>query len=725
MVKKSIFISLVTVLFLTICSAQTVPTQQDSVPTFMIDGVVVTADRVQNTVASTTSSVSLISEQDIQRMPASKVPDILQSLPGFFVVNKDGLGREPIVGTRGFYGGGEAEYFLVLVDGIKINDVENGLVNWSFVPVSAISSIEVARGASSPLYGDAALGGIINIITSKGVMSQTNLFLQGGSFDSYSAGIRKRGIVSTLPYQFYFSNERTHGSRAHSAWQGTTFGGDILFSVGEQSSLKFSTLSQWTLADDPGPLSKQQFDADSKGSSAFYKADNRDERRNQVQLEYLQKLAENSELSAQLFYHNKTAASVRTFSNTAIWVTDPSTFEFRQTDTLFGDTKERDIATNEIGLSSKYSTTFSAGPTANRLIIGFEGSQSFARSLYHSVFGGLEEDYQQQNFGISNNALTVGEATRGMYALYVSDEMRFTERLVMTVGGRFDYIQNKYEGELPETTMQSNSSAFSPKIGLNYRFADGENYSGNVYATANRSFKAPTIDQLSDQRPIDAGGFVDFGGGPMFMMFPAAPFSNMDLKPQRSASYEVGTYSKMILSSNVFAEFLLSAYWLDIEDEIDFDLATFRYQNILESRHRGLEGGLKIYWMKSLSGFINYTWNNVTFAAGQYDGNFLKGIPRHTAALGVSYQSEQGVTASVVLNILSGMYLDDDNTEELPGYNPLSAKIGYAFSPLHVYVEANNLLNQNYASTGYILYGKQYLYPAAERMLRAGVEVQF
>ena len=84
---------------------------------------------------------------------------------GFALLQLDGIGYDvqPIV--RGFYGGGEAEYVLLMVDGQPINVLETGLVNWDQIPLAAIESIKILRGRASSLYGDAAIGGVINIVT--------------------------------------------------------------------------------------------------------------------------------------------------------------------------------------------------------------------------------------------------------------------------------------------------------------------------------------------------------------------------------------------------------------------------------------------------------------------------------------------------------------------------------------------------------------------------------
>ena len=73
----------------------------------------------------------------------------------------------PVVSARGFFGGGEADYVLLLIDGIPAIDAESGLADWSVVPLASIRRIEAARGPGASLYGDSAVGGVIQVLTNR------------------------------------------------------------------------------------------------------------------------------------------------------------------------------------------------------------------------------------------------------------------------------------------------------------------------------------------------------------------------------------------------------------------------------------------------------------------------------------------------------------------------------------------------------------------------------
>lgn len=92
-----------------------VPLPNDSIPS--LDAVVVTADRTTTRLGSSIAAVSVLTAPELARVPQVTLADALRRVPGFALVNFDGLGHDPQVMVRGFYGGGEVEYVVTMVDG--------------------------------------------------------------------------------------------------------------------------------------------------------------------------------------------------------------------------------------------------------------------------------------------------------------------------------------------------------------------------------------------------------------------------------------------------------------------------------------------------------------------------------------------------------------------------------------------------------------------------------
>ena len=136
-----------------------------------LPSVVVTADRVPGVLGTHTGMVNRLSGDALSRMPLQRLTDGLRSIPGLIVLNGGSMGDQPRLLIRGFYGGGETDYAAVLMDGVPLTSLSAGLANWDIIPIVAVRAIEVMPGSSSALYGDAALGGVINIITTSQIQS--------------------------------------------------------------------------------------------------------------------------------------------------------------------------------------------------------------------------------------------------------------------------------------------------------------------------------------------------------------------------------------------------------------------------------------------------------------------------------------------------------------------------------------------------------------------------
>ena len=126
--------------------------------------VLVTATRTAITVDDALTSVSVITRADIERLQPLSVPDLLAGLPGVTFANAGGYGQQ----TSLFMRGTNSAHTLVLIDGVRIGSVGNGLAAFEQLPVEQIERIEIVRGPRSSLYGADAIGGVIQIFTRRG-----------------------------------------------------------------------------------------------------------------------------------------------------------------------------------------------------------------------------------------------------------------------------------------------------------------------------------------------------------------------------------------------------------------------------------------------------------------------------------------------------------------------------------------------------------------------------
>ncbi len=123
----------------------------------------ITANRTPQTLKKPVATMSIITKQDIQKYQATSVLELLRRVPGISIKTSGGLGKQTGVSMRGTNTG----HLLVLVDGIKIGSATLGAASFQHLPISEIERIEIVRGPRSSLYGSEAIGGVIQIFTSK------------------------------------------------------------------------------------------------------------------------------------------------------------------------------------------------------------------------------------------------------------------------------------------------------------------------------------------------------------------------------------------------------------------------------------------------------------------------------------------------------------------------------------------------------------------------------
>ena len=110
------------------------------------------------------ASVAVIDRAQIEASAASSLVDVLRSQAGVQIRDTLGDGSRVGISLRGF-GENTPNNTLVLVDGRRLNQPALAGPDLNSIPLANIQRIEIVRGAGTVLYGDQAVGGVINIVT--------------------------------------------------------------------------------------------------------------------------------------------------------------------------------------------------------------------------------------------------------------------------------------------------------------------------------------------------------------------------------------------------------------------------------------------------------------------------------------------------------------------------------------------------------------------------------
>ncbi|MEO7156129.1 MAG: TonB-dependent receptor, partial [Vicinamibacterales bacterium] len=175
--------------------------------------LVVSAAQIDQPLSRTPDSVTVIPGREINAKQQFTLSSALRSVPGVTVQQNGGPGTVTSLFTRG----GESDYTLVLIDGVRQNSFGGGL-DLSQVPLQDVERIEVIRGSQSALYGSDAIGGVIQVITRSGGKPSAQAQFETGSRDMRRAAAATSGEVNGVRWQAganYFEDAGVTGAAAN------------------------------------------------------------------------------------------------------------------------------------------------------------------------------------------------------------------------------------------------------------------------------------------------------------------------------------------------------------------------------------------------------------------------------------------------------------------------------------------------------------------------------
>jgi hypothetical protein len=461
------------------------------------------------------------------------------------------------------------------------------------------------------------------------------VFRRTGSYASLSAGsfgsTRFAGGWAEGPWAVSATIAGSDGFREHTSSR-EIFANASLNRGAWRASLDLSDRDR----DDAGSLSAEEIEEDREGSNELFRFDGEETRRLRGAVRY------EGTFDVVLHANGRRGETVRTL------LLFPG----------FGDRAMRRIDT--LGTGATVSRTFEG--EATRVAGGVDLAHESLRSRYFAF------DESQ------GDELADGSGRRRRGAAYVTGEWRVTPAIRIAAGARFDAIDDSFE------SIDARDDAFSPRLGASFDLGPA-----TAYVQLSRAFKAPTLDQRFDQRPLP-----DFQGGTFTI-------SNPRLVPQRSKNAEVGVRGE---------RWDVAAYAIDVDNEIDFDVSTFRYANIGRSRHRGIEA--LVTPIDALR--VAYAWTRVEAREGENRGNQLKNIAEHVLRVDGSWRM-----VHVGVEHARGRFLDDAEQFPLDDSTVVDLRLTHGLGRFVVSGEVRNLLDDEYSPLGLLLAGTPYYYPAAGR----------
>lgn len=173
------------------------------------DAVIVTATRQAARANELLSDVSVISREEIEQAGSSTtVAELMARQPGIEMSRNGNAGSQTDIRIRG----AASNQTVLMIDGVRVGSATTGAATWSRIPLSEIDHIEILRGPSSSLYGNDAIGGVVQIFTRRGD-GPARVFVEGGagSQGSSSGSLGFAGGANGWRYSLNTSSFKTEG----------------------------------------------------------------------------------------------------------------------------------------------------------------------------------------------------------------------------------------------------------------------------------------------------------------------------------------------------------------------------------------------------------------------------------------------------------------------------------------------------------------------------------
>jgi len=185
-------------------------------PSDDIETILVTATRFERPAIPIATNITVIDKAEIQLSGALSVTDILRSQAGIQLKELGGVGdRNTQISMRGF-GENSSSNVLIMVDGRKLNNPTLSAPTLNSIGLQDIERIELVQGSAGVLYGDQAVAGVINIVTTRATNNdvQGNVEISSGSdnYERYIASV-SQSLSSGLSYRLSAENKQTDNYR--------------------------------------------------------------------------------------------------------------------------------------------------------------------------------------------------------------------------------------------------------------------------------------------------------------------------------------------------------------------------------------------------------------------------------------------------------------------------------------------------------------------------------
>jgi len=608
------------------------PTASPELTPILAEEVLVNATRTATRLSDTAASVVVVNREQLSTTAAVTIDDALKQVPGFQLFRRAGS-RTANPTTQGVslrgLGASGASRASVFYDGVPLNDPFGGWIYWGRVPRAAVESVEVLRGGASDLYGGAALSGVVAIDSRRTTTSGSPSF----------------------EFEASYGNQRTGEA---SLWTGVGFGKWRAYFDGEVLSTNGYVVverGERGRIDTPAGVRRVGGDLTIERDVKLFDEDGRAFLRGSY-------YAEGRDNGTPL---QTNSTRIRTLSTGADF-TLPIFGVVRVRG--YGGTQGYDQIFSAIALdrASEDLTRVQRVPAQS---LGFSVQASRSVGTRHTFIGGVDlrtvrgtSDEVIYVQGRPSSFIGAGgrERTSGIFA---SDIFRASERVILTIGARFDYWRNYDAASRSTPALSSRTTtdvfaerteqAFSPRASVLLRVTKDV----SLTSSFTRAFRQPTLNEL--YRVFRVGNVLTL--------------ANKDLRAEQATTGEAGAIytsrNRRLSSRAVFFLTDVTRPVANVTLAVTPALITRQRQNLGRTRTRGVEAEAEARLTNTFvisGGYLFADARVHEFPANTtLEGLRVPQVARHQFTFQTRFVSSRFATVGVQARAASRQFDDDQN----------------------------------------------------------------
>ena len=648
--------------------------------------VEVSAPRLAREIYATPAAVSTIEQDAIaQGQQRVRLDESLNRVPGVFLQNRDNFAQGQRISIRGF--GARAPFgvrgITVMVDGIPYT-LPDGQAQLDAIDLDSAERIEVIRGPSSVLYGNAA-GGVIDITTADGRDNPGTRLRMGAGSDGYQkVALQNGGVQGDWSHHISLTALNVDGYREQSSTEKYLLNAKLRRELGSDRALTaIINLLDNPRSEDPGALNAREVaegrDQAAPNSLALDAGQTVDQQL--IGLQYEDLSAGEGELYLKGFIAQR---------------------DFEQQLPFVGSSRlgyQRDY----MGASAEYHHEVTLGNLPLNYIVGVDAVRQKDDRFRNDV----------NPQGAVGEPLADETQTATSTGVFAQGDLALSELLTLSLGTRFDRVDLDVDDDFAADGDQSGQRTFnewSGSAGLSYRYRPQH----QAYINTGTAFETPTFSEFANPA---GGGF------------------NPSVEPQKAWNREVGLRGYI---EPLALDYDVALFSVRVRDELvpyDEGGRTF-YQNAGDTNRDGVE--LALGWqladqwrLDSALTLARYEFDEFATPSERFDGNRIPGLPEQTWVNQLTWENLDERFATLETEYVGDLVADNANETSVDSYWLVNLRVGDGWqlsqqTRLSAYVGLRNLLDEEHYSNVRLngTFGRFYE-PAPGRSVYGGVELSF